>query len=879
MATATITSAAPTSTSTSAPDIPSKHPLSSSSILPSPSLDAFIMSSPRNISSNTSALTRSPSASELSSGSPDSPGELDPRILEALRGKDRLFVLKLGEQMESLIQDRRARMDLTPATSYQRLLVHRCSAYYNLFPEPDNATKSIAVHWRPESKIPAQRMIELVPVEHPTQPAFRIMQRGTQDGTKSRQNSQAGSIAGEEADLSDVEPSEAGSIGGRSNITGGSTKKHRTLEEREAAYNEARNRIFMKFEEKEKEKDASANSSTLSLFSGTGSTGGGRSNSIGDLDDSASSLATESEWSGPATRDKRDSRIGGSGGSSTQSLRSSNTSYNNGSGSSRDSRTTSPSFTYASLYEPPAVGEYGNHPPPAGYFTPYYYPPYAGQPSGSSYGYPYYLPYGGYSGPHMPDASSHMPTESMYSLPQQTTPPQLPYMSYMWPHPPANQSVPQPPVQPQSPLNTGLNLPHTSHPSSPPPPQNVIQPAYPPYMPHPQYNPYTMQGYPPHPHPPPPPPFPPNNQYGLPSGPPSDQSLYMPDTITNNGFIHGGGSGTGSNNHSRASSRSSNSHHGGNKRGAPRARGSWSYGPGTANNGFTFNTSGIGGSIGPGDTVGPRLSSNFRRISGASSTSGSAGTRTPGDEASSTASSSTSSSSRQTYTSASSKHPLPPRPDWAVGLKAQPGLHPPRNHDHNNAHSRNMSPARIGGQLHLAQAYQSQPELQSNDFPPLSSGPERRPPVGGAWTNASSMRSIMTPGSQSSSTQHGSALVHYPNSNQTSQNSIPRTDDQESGFERPPPKSNAELFNPKASSRTGVSNGAGDRGVKTGSVETQDEHGQDGADASLVKLVGSMTLDSPMDFDRSTLCMRRPPSAVPSPPDDLNGEANGTSNH
>ncbi|KAF5329006.1 hypothetical protein D9758_014912 [Tetrapyrgos nigripes] len=59
----------------------------------------------------------------------------------------------------------------------------------------------------------------------------------------------------EDADSSDVEPSEASSMGGRSNATGGSGKKWMTIEEREAAYNAARNRISMDFEEKEKEKE------------------------------------------------------------------------------------------------------------------------------------------------------------------------------------------------------------------------------------------------------------------------------------------------------------------------------------------------------------------------------------------------------------------------------------------------------------------------------------------------------------------------------------------------------------------------------------------------------------------------------------------------
>ncbi len=47
----------------------------------------------------------------------------------------------------------RARIDLTPSTSYQRLLVHRCSAYYRLSPEADAATKNIIVYYRTESRM------------------------------------------------------------------------------------------------------------------------------------------------------------------------------------------------------------------------------------------------------------------------------------------------------------------------------------------------------------------------------------------------------------------------------------------------------------------------------------------------------------------------------------------------------------------------------------------------------------------------------------------------------------------------------------------------------------------------------------------------------
>src|ERR1700733_12177381 len=119
-----------------------------------------------------------------------------------------------------------------------------------------------------------------------------------------------------------------------------------TIEEREAAYNEARSRIFMDFPEKakEREKDMSASSSTQSLVSGSASTSGGRRSGSSDgLDDSGSTPATESEWS---AFEKKDLKLTGSSNNiagSSRSLRSNAPPFNaNSSGSSHESRSLSP---------------------------------------------------------------------------------------------------------------------------------------------------------------------------------------------------------------------------------------------------------------------------------------------------------------------------------------------------------------------------------------------------------------------------------------------------------------------------------------------------------------------------------------------------------
>jgi hypothetical protein len=45
--------------------------------------------------------------SESSGANASALADVDPQIVEALKSKDRIYVLKLGEQLESLINDRR----------------------------------------------------------------------------------------------------------------------------------------------------------------------------------------------------------------------------------------------------------------------------------------------------------------------------------------------------------------------------------------------------------------------------------------------------------------------------------------------------------------------------------------------------------------------------------------------------------------------------------------------------------------------------------------------------------------------------------------------------------------------------------------------------
>ncbi|KAG5637285.1 hypothetical protein H0H81_005080 [Sphagnurus paluster] len=686
---------------------------------------------------------------------------------------------------------------------------------------------------------PARRLCDLVPPEMTAQPAFKIMRRSAPERRSSKAQSQAGSVAGEDADLSDVEPSETGSLGGRSSATGGSSNKKRmTIEEREAAYIEARSRIFgLEEKEKGKEKDMSASSSSLSLVSGSASTSGeGGSSAAGDLDETVSSPATESEYSGPSgpvVREKKENNRHlprNASASSSRSLRGAP-------GSSRNSRAPSPSFTFATIYEP-SQPMYDPSQPPHHAYHPQYAYPYAppGQPHNAYYGYPYYPPYNPYQSPPLPQHSASDP-----STPSNEIYMSAPHGGYAHPYggwpPPQHPAPPPPHMQhpsqiPPPPPHHGMN------PNGAPPPGHA--PQYQPYMPPPHAYPYPMSYYPPQPGQPPlesPPSHGNQNVYDTPRG-------VMANPANNNSAPNIGRNGAVS--HANANGRAPNRHNGvngGKARGAPpmnQGRGAWSYGPGVSQGGYASSP----GSVGM-DTIGPRLTS--RKASNHSVASSANSRSSNCDDVSSTAvsksSSTTSSSSRRTYTSTtSSQHPLPPRPDWAVGLKPQPTLHSTQSrhhadHSHNNNNSNNnntpiTAPRSLNGNgngngssghnvafqhQHQHQQHQQKPvPLQSpTDFPPLSAvsaaAPEKRTPVvSGAWGSNATNRSIRmtSPGQPANANVNANVLVQHHSSNNGAGDGGMQTQlqDADRGFERPPPKS-AELFNPKVLRRPAIASG------------------------------------------------------------------------
>lgn len=180
-------------------------------------------------------------------------------------------------------------------------------------------------------------------------------------------------------------------------------------------------------------------------------------------------------------------------------------------------------------------------------------------------------------------------------------------------------------------------------------------------------------------------------------------------------------------------------------------------------------------------------------------------------------------------TTSTSKHPLPARPDWAVGLKAQPTLHHPQNYLGNppqrNHHNRFSGPS----DSHVQADF---PSLQPTDFPPLSlnaesdiisdnigSGALNRPVLGGAWAAPPTTRAFLGSGANagvvadgilkgpSSINANGLAMAGTspgPPATQDTSNVPSRLDEPDRSFERPGLKVGGELFNPNATAPKGV---------------------------------------------------------------------------
>ncbi|PWY83279.1 R3H domain protein [Aspergillus sclerotioniger CBS 115572] len=205
------------------------------------------------------------------------PSEPDEKLLEAMKSpKDRLLILQLEEKVRHFIQTSKEHsLELPPSNAFGRLLAHKLGDYYHLTHFVDNNVTSVRLHRTPFCRLPTPLSVlhaASSSTPPPAMPAMKIMRR-----TDSERPSTEGSIA-----ASSSAPSKNGSEAGDSgdgerggSSAGATPAKDRlalTREEREAKYQEARERIFRDFAEPKPSENANgeigANMSRSSSASG-----------------------------------------------------------------------------------------------------------------------------------------------------------------------------------------------------------------------------------------------------------------------------------------------------------------------------------------------------------------------------------------------------------------------------------------------------------------------------------------------------------------------------------------------------------------------------------------------------------------------------------
>ncbi|KAK2736020.1 hypothetical protein FQN57_000913 [Myotisia sp. PD_48] len=209
------------------------------------------------------AVLSSAAAVSLNPGEPTLHGfpcDPDEKLMEAMNSpKDRLLLLQLEEKIISFIKNSTdGSLELPPCNSFGRLLAHKLGDYYHLTHFVDNNVTSVRLHRTPWSRLPTPlSMLQAANTNTPplTAPTMKIMRRIGQMGEK-------GSVGGSTAPSSSV-PSKTVSESGvdtpnederddNTSSAGATPAKDRsalTREEREAKYQEARERIFRDFPE------------------------------------------------------------------------------------------------------------------------------------------------------------------------------------------------------------------------------------------------------------------------------------------------------------------------------------------------------------------------------------------------------------------------------------------------------------------------------------------------------------------------------------------------------------------------------------------------------------------------------------------------------
>lgn len=195
--------------------------------------------------------------------------EVDPALVEAMRvPRDKAFVRKYEKEMEDQIRNPEIiQWELPLMNTYQRMLVHRIADHYGLGHSLDPTTKQVTLVRKENTHIPEVLVSTLAEKERLSDPVDFPPLLKSLSGQNTPANGSTTTNSGPPAGYR-IMRREGGNNGPRSNSSrnGSNTpedgnglrkdRKNMTMEEREAAYKEARQRIFGSEEAEETNPDA-----------------------------------------------------------------------------------------------------------------------------------------------------------------------------------------------------------------------------------------------------------------------------------------------------------------------------------------------------------------------------------------------------------------------------------------------------------------------------------------------------------------------------------------------------------------------------------------------------------------------------------------------
>ncbi|PWN33741.1 uncharacterized protein FA14DRAFT_173499 [Meira miltonrushii] len=192
--------------------------------------------------------------------------QVDPALVEAMRvPRDKVFIRKYEKEMEDQIRNTQViQWELPLMNTYQRMLVHRIADHYGLGHSLDPTTRQVTLVKKESTQIPEVLVSVLAAKERLSDPVdfppLHNSLSGQSTPASGSTPAQREPPTGVRIMLREAGSNRSGSRNGSNTPDDGNgsrkDNKNKTMQEREASYKEARERIFGKEEAKETNSEA-----------------------------------------------------------------------------------------------------------------------------------------------------------------------------------------------------------------------------------------------------------------------------------------------------------------------------------------------------------------------------------------------------------------------------------------------------------------------------------------------------------------------------------------------------------------------------------------------------------------------------------------------